>query len=381
MTRSFILSFALLIAITSPGFAQKNIQFKSPDGKIVFSFKVIDKKASYSVAFKGSPIIANSELELSFQDVTFKNNLTVGKPIFRNADENYELVVGKTKIVHDQYNEALIPIRELISSKQINLIVRVFNDGVAFRYELPGQNNWSSFVLTDERTTFRLAGNPVVHTLFLPGFTSSHEGKYSRLPFSDIKTDTLMDMPTLFEFPDHIYMAITEAALLDYAGMYLIKEKDVLRSSLSPLPGQKEIKVKATLPHRSPWRVLMISDRIGALIESNIITDLNEPCKIKDISWIKPGKTTFPWWNGNVLPDTINAPGNNFVTQKYYIDFCARNGLEYHSVVEYGLHQWYMDDGISFQPDPHADVTTPVPGLDMKEVCDYAKSKGVDIRV
>jgi alpha-glucosidase len=127
--------------------------------------------------------------------------------------------------------------------------------------------------------------------------------------------------------------------------------------------------------------VLLISDRIGALIESNIITDLNEPCKIKDLSWIKPGKTTWPWWNGNVVPDTINAPGNNFVTQKYYIDFCARNGIEYHSVVEYGLHQWYMDDGIPFSPGPHSDVTTPVPGLDIKEVCEYAKSKGVGIRV
>jgi len=376
-----VLCFAIIISIALPVFAQKNIQLASPDGKIVFSFRLVDKKAFYTIAFKGKIIVANSELELSFQDIAFKNNLVTDKPLYREADENYELVVGKTKIVHDRYKEVMIPLREMLSSKKINLVVRAFNDGLAFRYEFPGQKNWPSFVLTDERTTFRLAGNPLVHTLFLPSYTSSHEGKYSKLPLNDIKTDTLMDMPTLFEFPDHIYMAITEAALLDYAGMYLMKEKDVLRSMLSPLPQQKEIKVRATLPHNSPWRVLLISDRIGALIESNIITDLNESCKIKDISWIKPGKTTFPWWNGNVLPDTINAPGNNFVTQKYYIDFCARNGLEYHSVVEYGLHQWYMDDGVNFQPGPHPDVTTPVPGLDMKEVCDYAQSKGVGVRV
>ena len=190
-----------------------------------------------------------------------------------------------------------------------------------------------------------------------------------------------MDMPALFEFAGPVYVAITEAALLDYAGMYLAKEKNILESRLSPLPGQNDIKVKANLPHHSPWRVLLISDRIGALIESNILTSLNDPCKIKDLSWIKPGKTTFPWWNGNVVPDTLNAPGNNFVTNQYYIDFCARNGLEYHSVVEYGLHQWYRDDGVNFQPGPHADVTTPVPGLDMKEICDYAKRHGVDIRV
>jgi alpha-glucosidase len=154
-----------------------------------------------------------------------------------------------------------------------------------------------------------------------------------------------------------------------------------LISKLSPLPNQTAIKVKGKLPHNSPWRVLMLSDRIGALIESNILTDLNEPCKINDVSWIMPGKTTFPWWNGNVVPDTLNAPGNNFVTAQYYIDFCARNGLQYHSVVEYGLHQWYTDDGVGFAPGPHADVTVPVPGLNMKEICDYANQHGVGIRV
>jgi alpha-glucosidase len=188
-------------------------------------------------------------------------------------------------------------------------------------------------------------------------------------------------MPALFEWPNQVYVAITEAALIDYAGMYLIKHDGTITSKLSPLPKQPEVKVKLSLPHYSPWRVLMISDRIGALIESNILTSLNEPCKIKDVSWIKPGKTTFPWWNGNVVPDTLNAPGNNFVTNQYYIDFCARNGLEYHSVVEYGLHQWYTDDGVGFQPGPHSDVTTPVPGLDMKEICDYAKKQGVAVRV
>jgi alpha-glucosidase len=220
-----------------------------------------------------------------------------------------------------------------------------------------------------------------VLALLLPNFTTSHEGEYTHSSFTKLKEDTLLDMPALFTFPGPIYVAITEAALLDYAGMYLVRRGKVLTSSLSPLPGQTQVKVKAKLPHYSPWRVLMISDHIGALIESNILTSLNEPSKINDLSWIKPGKTTFPWWNGNVVPDTLNAPGNNFVTNQYYIDFCSRNGLEYHSVVEYGLHQWYRDDGVNFQPGPNADVTTPVPGLDMKEVCDYAKQHGVDIRV
>ena len=104
-------------------------------------------------------------------------------------------------------------------------------------------------------------------------------------------------MPALFSFPNHVYMAITEAAVRDYAGMYLWKENGALLGKLSPKLGQERIKVEASLPHQSPWRVLMISDQIGSLIASNILTNLNEPCKIEDTSWIKPGKTTFTWWN------------------------------------------------------------------------------------
>ena len=172
-----------------------------------------------------------------------------------------------------------------------------------------------------------LIGNPTARVAFLENFTTSHEHLYSVMPLKDIKNDTLMDMPTLFEFPGKIYMGITEANLVDYAGMSLIKRNGLLSSQLSPLPGQKAIKVKAIIPHHSPWRVMMISDRIGALIESNILTDLSEPCKIKDLSWLKPGKATFHWWNGDISPDTTWEPGENFDFEKYYIDFCARMEL------------------------------------------------------
>jgi alpha-glucosidase len=363
--------------------AQKISRLVSPNGNIVFSIQLANKMLAYAVSFKGKPLIENSPLSLSFiEGGEFKNNLRIGSASTRETEEDYELVVGKTKKVRDRYKELSIPVEETISPfRQILIRIRAFDDGIAFRYEIPEQKNWTSFQLTEENSSFRLTGNPKVHTLFRINYTTSHEGVYSTVDWDDIRPDTLMDMPALFEFPNHCYLAITEADLIDYAGMYLTKHAAVLTSRLSPLPGQTEIKVKAQLPHHSPWRVLMISDRIGALIESNILTDLNEPCKIKDPSWIRPGKTTFPWWNGNVLPDTINAPGNNFVTAKYYIDFCARNGLEYHSVVEYGLHQWYMDDGVGFQPGPHSDVTTPVPGLDMAEICQYAKQKNVGVRV
>ena len=358
----------------------------SPNGRIVFSFTLTKAAPTYRVTFDKAVLIEESSLSLAFESGgVFGPNLDQQKPVTRIIDETYDLVVGKVKTARNHCWEAIIPLAERTGLKrQVNVVVRVFDDGVAFRYEFPTQPNWISYVLTDENTTFRLDQNPTVRALFLPNFTTSHEGVYTTVPLDSIRTDTLMDMPALFEFPNKTYLAITEAALVDYAGMYLTKKSSpagpVLTSHLSPLPGQTVVKVKATLPHQTPWRVLLIGDRAGILIESNIITSLNEPNQIADVSWLKPGKTTFPWWNGNVTPDTTFAPGNNFETNKYYIDFCADNHIEYHSVVEYGGHEWYVSDGVNYVPGPNANLTTPIPGLDMQQICDYGRQRGVGIR-
>lgn len=378
-----LLPLFLFLALSPTLFAQRIIRLNSPDNKLQYAFQLKDKAAFYNVSFKNQPIVSNAALSLSFEgNSTFKNSLKIAATVFRDSVEQYELVVGKAKTISHPFREVIIQLEETVEPyRKVNLVVRAFNDGLAFRYEFPQQKNWLSFSLTEENSEFKLTGDPKVLTLFLPNYTTSHEGEYSSLLLSEVKEDTLMDMPTLFEFPGKTYLAITEAALVDYAGMYLMKHNGVLQSRLSPLPGQKNIKVKATLPQQTPWRVLMISDRIGALIESNIVTSLNAPCKIKDVSWIQPGKTTFPWWNGSIIPDTSFAPGNNFENNKYYIDFCARNGLEFHSVVESNGHEWYTNDGEGYQPGMNVDITKPVPGIDMQQICDYAKEKGVGIRV
>lgn len=380
--KNYWLVFLLLNSLTTV--AQKNIRIQSPDHNIVVSFQLTSSSPVYKVEYKGKILVEKSTLRLAFkEDGNFADNLLAGKPIFRTGDETYDLVVGKTKTVHSHYEEVTIPLIKKIGQekREVDFVVRVFNDGAAFRYEFPAQKNWTSYTLTDELTTFNLAQNPTVLTLFRENYTTSHEGFYDSLPLNKIKEDTLMDLPALFQYPGNVYVAITEANLRNYAGMYLAKKNGVLTSMLSPLPNQTEIKVKAILPHHTPWRVMMISDRVGALIESNILTNLCEPNEIKDVSWIKPGKSTFPWWNGNIIPDTTFPGGNNFETNKYYIDFCAHHKIEYHSVVEYGLHEWYVNDGAGFMPGPGADPTRAVPGLDMKEICDYAHEQGVKVRV
>lgn len=374
----------LFISVAANVAAQKSIGLKSPDNNIAISFQVTQKGPVYSVTYKGKQLVASSILKLVFKEEgSFAENLISGRPIFSAGNETYNLVIGKAKTVHSFYKQLTVPLTKNIGTekKKINIVVRVFNDGVAFRYEFPVQENWTAYTLTDEQSTFNLVQDPKVLALFRENYVTSHEGFYDSLKLSNVKADTLMDLPALFQYPGNVYMAITEANLRNYAGMYLSKKNGVLTTTLSPLPGQTAIKVKAILPHHTPWRVMMISNRVGALIESNILTNLCDSSEIKDVSWIQPGKSTFPWWNGTIVPDTTWSGGNNFETNKYYIDFCAAHKIEYHSVVEYGQHEWYVNDGPGFLPGPAADPTQTVSTLNMKEVCDYATSKGVKVRV
>lgn len=382
MSSTFRILF-LLILITSSVFAKQGFTVNSPDKQIQFILSNNPSGLVYQVKYRGQLLVAASRLSISFKEGgRFGKKISLGKPVFETVDETYDLVTGKSSHVHSVSNKATITAAEAGGLKrQLNIEVRVFNDGVAFRYVMPGTGNWQNIEITDEANTFNLTQDPVALTLFRENYTTSHEGIYSKLHLSEIKPDTLMDMPALFQFPNGVSMAITEANLLDYAGMYLVKHNGVLQGCLSPLPHQTEIKVRARLPHNSPWRVMMISDRVGTFIESNILTNLSEPCRVKDLSWIKAGKTTFPWWNGNVMPDTSLVPGNNYETNMYYVNFCAQNNFTYHTVVEYGHHEWYVNDGADFMPGPHADPSKAVPGLDMQELCDSAAKVGVGIRV
>ncbi len=374
--------FCLLITATITGYAQKKIRFSSPDKKIVFEFTTQKGQPAYAVIYNGLQLIKDSKLLLAFAGNEFLGkNTKVGIVVFKTGLEEYPLPLGKTSYVKENYSEALIPLQENTGAKMmVNLRVRLFNGGIGLRYELPAQNNMTAYTLQEERTDFNLANDPLAQVAFLENFTTSHEHRYNTLSLKSIHNDTLMDMPALFTFPGNIYMAITEANLLNYAGMSLIKKEGMLTTQLSPLPGGENVKVKAALPHHTPWRVMIISDRAGALIESNLITNLADPQKIKDVSWLKPGKASFHWWNGDVLPDTTFEAGVNFNFNKYYIDFCARNNIDFHTIIGNRGVAWYKNDGIEYQPGPNTDVTVPRAGLDVATLCDYAKTKGVGIR-
>jgi len=370
----------VLLFLISVGCKEIGSSIQSPDGHIVFDLSLNKGIPQYRILFGGQVILDSSGLGVLCADsIDYTRGIRFGKIRVRKGNDRYDLVVGKTREVNESYRELQVTWTN-DQNKKIIFIARAYNDGVAFRYFFPDQPDWSELMLRDEVSQFHFNEDPNSLVLLRQNFITSHEGLYTEALLSQLNDDTLIDLPALFITQEKTYVAITEAALSDYAGMYLSKRNGILTSVLSPLPNQSGLAVKATLPHQSPWRVILVNDRLGALIESNLLTNLCPPTTIKDISWIKPGKTTFPWWNGNIMPDSIPG-GNNFETNKYYIDFCARNGIEYHSIVEYGGHQWYVDDGLVYQPGQGADPTTPVPGLDMKKVCDYAHSQGVKPRV
>ncbi|MDR0794020.1 MAG: glycoside hydrolase family 97 protein [Chitinophagaceae bacterium] len=374
---------AITIVVAGRCTASVPIVITSPDGKIVCNFFIKKGIPAYKIEYDKSVLVDTSLINFELANgIRFTDAYFINNPANSLVNDRYHLIVGKTSEIKQQYKSVSISVKDS-QNKNLHIIIecRLYNDGAAFRYFFQKSDTAAGkFILQQENTQFKIKGNPIIKALLRENYTTSHEGLYTTDFLNKITPDTLMDLPLLVIYPQHVYMAITEAALLDYAGMYLTKHNNVLLSRLSPLPENPAIKIIAQYPHYSPWRVFLIGKKIGDLLESNIITSLNAPCKIKDTQWIQPGTCTFPWWNGTIVPATVKG-GNNFETNKYYIDFCAAHNIRYHTVVEYGGHEWYTNDGEGYQPGNHADITKPVDGLDMKKICDYAHSKNVGVRV
>ena len=172
-----------------------------------------------------------------------------------------------------------------------------------------------------------LRGAPTATVLPLWGFQNPHEGEYLVSAADSLPEGRLFDLPATFAFSDGTVLSVTEAAMSDYPGMLLLRKDGRLGGCLSPRLDRPELCVAAALPHRSPWRVFMVSDDVGDLISSTILTSLADPCRIEDTSWLKPGKTTFPWWCDSACADSTFQWGNNFRTNAYFVDFAAASGL------------------------------------------------------
>jgi alpha-glucosidase len=403
MLRKLIAPVAAVIACSSTlaataSAADESARLASPDGRVRIEVVVHSGIPNYRVTFNGRDVILDSPLRVDLADgTTLGANCTIDGELSTDIREEYRQFPGKRSHIVNRCSETAISFSEhsrdaAKPAHRWQLIVRAYDDGVAFRYRFPKHEGWPELTIAGERTEFAFPAGSIGWELPVNSFTTSYETRYEHKPIADVPGDSLLGLPLLVELPGTGWAVVTEANLTDYAGMYLAHSVDdgassvtkhknrrpILVSRLSPLPKEPKVAVRTSLPHDSPWRVILINEQAGKLIESDVLLNLNEPPAIGDISWIKTGKTTFPWWNGYYEERVPFQPGLNTATMKHYIDFCAEAGIPYHSLDGKGDTAWYSGPIVPYRG---ADITKAVDGLDLPEVLRYAKSKGVGIRL
>lgn len=330
----------------------------------------------YAVEFHGKRLMAESKLGLGLVGQPALGpgmKTTAAQP--SSVDESYTIPVGKTSTVRDHYNALRADFQDA-AGRRLSIETRVYDDGVAFRYLVPEQPSLQQVRIAHELTEFSYVTDATSYPLLLDGFQSAYEDDYQLRTVSSLHSDWLVGLPYLAEEPGLGWVAITEANIDHYAGMYLRRgnESFSVRAELAPRLDQPGVAVETAAPFASPWRVLMIGDEPGRLIESNIVLNLNPPSKIADTSWIRPGKSTWDWWSGDAAPSVTFKTGMNTATMKHYIDFASASGFPY-MLIDAG---WAAAPGSRPGDDQQlADITNVNPAIDMPELLRYAKEKNV----
>lgn len=401
----FSLSTLLACRVASSGVS-------SPDENIKVNFHLNEiGKFFYTITYKDKAIIDTSFVGFELIDAP---NLTKGfiakvrKP--EEVNETWQMPWGEQLNVVNNYNEVLVELQERDSlQRKINLVFRVFNDGVGFRYEFPQQPNLKTAFIKEEHTDFNLTKD--YKTFWIPGDWDIYEHLYSTTKLSEIDAksyiprtnlaqsyipDNAVNTPVTLVGDDGLHLSFHEAALVDYSGMTLKVDTQNL-SFKSQLVGSenKDYKVKRELPFHTPWRTIQITDNAPDLIISNLIVNLNEPNKLGDVSWFTPMKYTGVWWEMHLgksswdygmemvdgkWTDTGKAHGKHGATTenvKRFINFSAKNNIGGVLVEGWntGWERW-----IGFEDREGVfDFVTPYPDYDLVELTEYAKEKGVQI--
>jgi alpha-glucosidase len=393
-----LLAFSLVAAVTAQTNGAEPVKVTSPNGQI--AFLLFDGPATvnegapagrnaqepeglrYVVEFHGMRMLAESALGLEME-----GQPALGPGMRRtgaetsSVDESYTIPVGKTKTVRDHYNAVRADFEDA-SGRKLTVEVRVFDDGVGFRYVVPDQPAMKRVKITQEVTEFCYVKDATTYPLILDGYQSSWEDEYQQRLSSGLHRDWVIGTPFLAEEPGVGWVAITEADIDNYAGMFLRRGRrhESVRVDLSPHADEAGVidpgyAVETRTPFASPWRVLLIGDEPGRLIESNIMLNLNPPSKIADTSWIAAGKSAWDWWSGEAAPSVSFKTGMNTATMKHYIDFASDSGFPY-MLIDAG---WAAS---AVRKDPgdyaaEADITRVTPEVDMPELLRYAKEKHV----
>lgn len=370
----FALGLGLALA-AAPALAQQApVTASSPGGTVSVSVTIDgDGRAAYAVSRKGKPIINPSRLGFLFTDeAKIDRRLTVTGQEVRDFDETWSQPWGEWADIRNHYRELKVHLKETTALARVFTVTfRLYEDGVGFRYEFPQQPNMAKTNIADELTEFTFAQDGTAW--WKPAFLwNREEYLYNKTPLSSVST---ADTPITIKLADGTHVALHEAALVDYSGMAVTRtEATTLRANLTP--GAGEAKVRKAGAWSTPWRTLIIADDAPGIYQSHLMLNLNEPNKLGDVSWFKPGKFAGVWWNmikGDWSWARGPKHGATTANVKKYIDFAAANGVP-HVLVEGWNVGW---DGDWFGNGWDMDFAQPTEDFDVKALAAYAKKKGV----
>ena len=431
--RSKVLIWIALLGCSTISYAQ---QLLSPDGNLEMNFRLDEKGAPvYDLSYKQKEVIKPSHLGLELKkedadaavDFEFKQrkdvdaldkktNLYDG---FRIKDtrtssfnETWQPVWGEEKEIRNNYNELAVTLEQPSNDRSIVVRFRLFNDGLGFRYEFPQQKELNYFVIKEEKSQFAMAGDH--KTFWLPGDYDTQEYSTMTSRLSEIRglmkeavtpnssqtpfSQTGVQTPLMMKSDNGLYINLHEAALVDYSCMHLNLDDKTMTFESWLTPDAKGDKGYMQTPCQSPWRTVIVSDDARNILASRITLNLNEPCKLDDVSWIKPTKYIGVWWDmitnkgtwaytdelssvklGETDYTKTKPNGRhsaNTTNVKRYIDFAAANGFD--AVLVEGWNEGW-EDWFGHQKLDVFDFVTPYPDFDIKMLNDYAHSKGVKL--
>ncbi len=409
--RKIIFSLLCLL-IVNTSVAQN---LNSPDGNLILTFRLNDNGTpSYKLQFKGKTVIDESKMGFTMNSLApFTDKFVITDTKFCTFDKVWQPVWGEQKEIRDNHNEMLVSLNQTSTNRKLNIRFRLFNDGLGFRYEFPVQENLRHFTIKEEATEFKLPGN---HKAFwIPADYDTNEFPITTSKISEIagliekaRSEPLaakspapglsIQTPLMLKSDEGLYINIHEAALVNYPAMALNLDDKAFCLSAHLTPDKNGNKGYIQTGTVTPWRTIVVSDDARNILASKLILNLNEPCKLEDTSWIKPVKYIGVWWEyftggGSTWAYTDNQDiiigktdysklkcnghhGANTAHVKEYIDFAAQNGFD--AVLVEGWNEGW-EDNWAYSKEHIYSFTKAYPDFDVKELHQYAASKGIKI--
>jgi hypothetical protein len=401
--------FLIVLFLTASSMAHaQSLTLKSPNSNVQLNVSIAaGGEVSYTVQYKGQPVVQPSGLGMELKEpaITLRQ-FSVQRIDSSTFDETWQPVWGEYSNIRDHHKELRLSLRDRSGSDVLmNVIFRVFNEGVGFRYEFPQQEKLTHFVIAEERSQFKLTGD---HKAFwIPGDYDTNEFTYYTTKLSEvdatggtkvqeIHAKTFFDKnavqtPLMLKTAGNLYINIHEAALLDYPAMNLVLDKASFTLNSHLVPDAVGNKAYLIAPAKTPWRTIIVSNDAREIIAANrMILNLNEPSKVADPSFIKPQKYVGIWWEMHVgrsswdygatqAGSKLTPHGRHGATTantKRYIDFAAQHGFK--GVLVEGWNTGWEDWFGKWKEDVF-DFVTPYPDYDVNELTRYAAAKGVKI--